>query len=122
MKDLASMGFEIEEFSGDDSPNPAFIVRSIPKAIEGLDLAEALRSVVMEKDEVKESLVNKLSKTAARMSCHDSIRGTRTLSSMEAMALLDDLKKCDYPHVCPHGRPTKVSLSLDEIEKMFKRK
>lgn len=122
LKDLASMGFDIEEFSSDDNPNPAFVVRSVPKAIEGLDLIQALRSTVMDKEEIKESLVTRLAKTAARMSCHDSIRGTRSLSSMEAMTLLDDLKKCDYPHVCPHGRPTKISLSLDEIEKMFKRK
>ena len=122
MHELNSMGFDIEEFSGDESPNPAFVIRSIPKVLDGINIIDVLLSLTREQDEVKESINTKLAKIAARISCHDSIRGTRDLTNFEAKALLDDIKKCDYPHVCPHGRPVKVELSLFEIEKMFKRK
>ena len=35
--------------------------------------------------------------------------------------LIDDLKKCDNPFNCPHGRPTIVTFSNYELEKLFKR-
>ena len=42
--------------------------------------------------------------------------------SMEEMEkLIDDLRKCDNPYTCPHGRPTTIFYSNYELEKMFKR-
>jgi DNA mismatch repair protein MutL len=35
--------------------------------------------------------------------------------------LLRDLSACRMPHSCPHGRPTVVRFSLNDINKMFKR-
>ena len=39
----------------------------------------------------------------------------------EMEALLHNLFKCRMPHTCPHGRPTIVRFSVDDIRKMFKR-
>lgn len=122
IEELKNAGFDIEEFSGDENPNPAFIIRAVPKSIDGISIHEILGSIISELNDTKETLTTKLAKIAARLSCHDSIRGARALDPLEAKILLEDLKKCDYPHVCPHGRPVKIELSLLEIEKMFKRK
>ena len=122
IQELNTLGFDIEEFSGEESPNPAFIVRSIPKILEGISIIEALHSISSDYEDVKETMTTKLAKISARLSCHDSIRGARQLSPLEAKTLLEDLQKCDYPHVCPHGRPVKIEFSFSEIEKMFKRK
>ena len=35
--------------------------------------------------------------------------------------LIDDLRKCDNPFNCPHGRPTTICYTKEEIEKLFKR-
>ena len=42
--------------------------------------------------------------------------------SMEEMeALINDLRKCDNPFTCPHGRPTIITYTRYDLEKLFKR-
>ena len=44
------------------------------------------------------------------------------LNEAEIRQLLADGEKVDYASCCPHGRPTAISFSLDQLEKQFKRK
>ncbi len=44
-----------------------------------------------------------------------------TLSSEELSRLISDLNKTDVPDKCPHGRPTRIHFSLNDLMKMFKR-
>jgi DNA mismatch repair protein MutL len=37
------------------------------------------------------------------------------------VTLLERLQRCANPMHCPHGRPTMVRLSRDELARMFKR-
>jgi len=55
------------------------------------------------------------------MACHGAIRAHQRLSEPEIRALLARLDDCDNPGHCPHGRPTAVFWSMEEIEKAFKR-
>ena len=43
------------------------------------------------------------------------------LNRREMEALIDELLMLDNPYHCPHGRPTIISMSRQEIEKKFKR-
>ena len=43
------------------------------------------------------------------------------LSVFEADKLISELLTLENPYNCPHGRPTIISFSKYEIEKMFKR-
>ena len=36
-------------------------------------------------------------------------------------SLINDLRKCNNPYNCPHGRPTTVFYSNYDLEKLFKR-
>ena len=45
-----------------------------------------------------------------------------TMQMMEEMEnLLNDLRKCKNPFNCPHGRPTTIYYSKNDLEKLFKR-
>ena len=35
--------------------------------------------------------------------------------------ILDALAHTDFPYTCPHGRPTILKFSSEELAKMFKR-
>ena len=43
------------------------------------------------------------------------------ISHEEMESLIDDLRKCENPYTCPHGRPTTIFYSNYELEKLFKR-
>jgi DNA mismatch repair protein MutL len=60
-------------------------------------------------------------KVLATMACHSSIRFNRPLSRAEMQQVIDDLKKCKQPYHCPHGRPTVITMSDDELRKEFER-
>jgi DNA mismatch repair protein MutL len=44
-----------------------------------------------------------------------------TLAQQEMTTLVERLQHCANPMHCPHGRPTMIRLSPDEIARMFKR-
>lgn len=55
------------------------------------------------------------------MACRPAIKVNRRLELREMEALIRDLFACRMPYTCPHGRPTVIRFSMDEIKKMFKR-
>jgi DNA mismatch repair protein MutL len=55
------------------------------------------------------------------MSCKAAVKGNMTMSEQEAKSMIDLLLTLDNPYHCPHGRPTTISMTKQEIEKKFKR-
>ncbi len=56
-----------------------------------------------------------------QISCKSSIRANDYITKDEAYKLIEDLKQCENPYHCPHGRPTIISFSKKDLEKMFVR-
>ncbi len=63
-----------------------------------------------------------LKNIAARLACHRSVRGREQLNNGEMTAMMSDLEKTAEPDKCPHGRPTTMLFSINDLQKMFKRK
>ena len=57
----------------------------------------------------------------ASLACKAAVKGNTVLSQEEALSLLDQLRQCQDPYNCPHGRPTIVSFTRYELDKRFKR-
>ena len=55
------------------------------------------------------------------MSCKMSIKANDSISIEEMEKVVDDLRICENPNTCPHGRPTIIKFTTYELEKMFKR-
>lgn len=60
-------------------------------------------------------------RAAALLACHTAVRAQQRLGPHEIAALLSDLARTENPGVCPHGRPTSITIDRDEIERRFKR-
>ena len=58
---------------------------------------------------------------AATAACKMSVKGNERTTLEEAKKLLEDLVLCDNPYNCPHGRPTIITFTRYELERMFKR-
>lgn len=71
-----------------------------------------------EKDFTLEKFNDRLAMT---VSCKMSKKANTYSSIKEMETLINDLSKCDNPYHCPHGRPTIITFTIYELEKMFKR-
>lgn len=114
---LTAIGFDIDEFGIN-----TFVIRSHPTFIKDNNTKEDILKIfqiVAEKEEFsKEKFIHY---TAATMACRMSIKGNDYINLEEASFLLDNLSKCDNPFNCPHGRPTIITYTKYDLEKMFKR-
>ncbi|MGE5173523.1 MAG: DNA mismatch repair endonuclease MutL [Betaproteobacteria bacterium] len=116
--ELHKLGFIVDDFG-----NGAFVIKAVPSLLVGADYRKLLLDVL---DEVnvhgKSGRIDELrDEILSVMACHPAIKVHRHLSYREMEELLDSLFKCRMPHTCPHGRPTVVRFSMDDIKKMFKR-
>ena len=114
---LRRLGFEFEHFGGRD-----YKVTGVPADLCGLTGGELFLQLLDELVAEKlhgspEMLVEKV----ASMSCKAAVKGNMVLSEQEAKAMIDLLLTLNNPYHCPHGRPTTISMTKQEIEKKFKR-
>ena len=58
---------------------------------------------------------------AITLACKMSIKGNTRLSLEDMNALLEQLVMTDNPYNCPHGRPTIIKYTINDLEKLFKR-
>ena len=117
MDAFLQMGFEIEEF-GDH----AFCLRAVPVDLYGCSYQELFKELLDEMMDgpltgAPEVVMNKL----ASMACKAAVKGNMKISHTEAVKLIDELLTLENPYHCPHGRPTIISMTKQEIEKKFKR-
>ncbi len=114
---LKTIGLYLEEF-GDHT----FLVRRHPTFIykgREKDSIEKIISILLEKGEFsKEKFIEK---TATTLACRLSIKANDYISLDDAAYLLDTIRTCENPFTCPHGRPTIITYSNYDLEKMFKR-
>lgn len=115
---MRNMGFEMEEFGIN-----SIIVKAhptwLPKGYEE-DATRKIIDVVLEKE--KDFTIEKFNeKIATMLSCKMAIKANMNISYEEMEALIKDLRLCDNPFNCPHGRPTIIFYSNYDLEKLFKR-
>lgn len=113
-----NLGFEVSHFG-----ERSFIVRSIPMIFGKIQPASLLSELVNAASEGKNNPLEQLQESIiTMMSCRASIKAGDDCSIFQMEKLLEELDKCKLPWTCPHGRPIMIKVTLDEIEKMFKRK
>lgn len=115
-----TLGLDIEAFG-----QGSVAVRSVPALLGGcVDAKKLLNDVADEIEEHDNStlLEEKLNAVLSTMACHGSVRSGRRLNIEEMNALLRQMEETENSGHCNHGRPTYVTLSLKDIEKLFHRR
>jgi DNA mismatch repair protein MutL len=116
---LETFGFVISKFGPD-----SFAVTSIPTILgklEDLTVVHDIISDIISQGRIKDEtgIAGQVSRSAA---CRGAIKAGATLSNEQMKSLIAQLYLSKNPHTCPHGRPTIVALTRDDLDKMFKRK
>lgn len=113
---LVGMGYDIAPFG-----DRIYIVREFPALLNEEEAENFLRQFLIELEEKPDSSDFAALERIIMRSCKAAIKGGDKLHPEEARALLDQLKECDNPYSCPHGRPTLVKMTKYDLERMFKR-
>lgn len=79
-------------------------------------LADLVNSILEGEKTSRDSL-----EAIARAACHSAVKANDPLNEVTAKALLKDLARCQRPDVCPHGRPTVLKITKNELSRRFGR-
>ncbi|MBO5179436.1 MAG: DNA mismatch repair endonuclease MutL [Clostridia bacterium] len=111
-------GFALEEF-GDNTIK----ITGVPVICFDMDTKELFMDIIDGIDftnrTTKQDVEEKFISTVA---CKAAVKANMALEESEIRGLLDQLLLLDNPFTCPHGRPTAIRITKNEIEKKFGRK
>jgi DNA mismatch repair protein MutL len=115
---LARMGIEVEPFGGD-----TVLVASYPAMLARFSPGEILRSVIEllmaggkapDRRDILDELLH-------MFACKAAVKAGDRLSVEEVQELLEQRHRFQDTHHCPHGRPTSLVFTRDELDRRFKR-
>lgn len=115
--ELRALGFDLELQS-----KRKVKIKGIPSDVKIGNEEKILQELI---DQYKENDVKlnleKRDNLAKTYGCKHAIKAGDHLTEDEMLNLIDKLFSVKMPYVCPHGRPTIVKISMDELDKMFAR-
>ncbi len=114
---LEKLGISYEEFGFQ-----TIVIRSIPVWLTKANVEKAIRNIIdiiVTKEDFQ--LEKFLDHIAATVACKASIKANDHIMQEDMEVLLERLRSCENPFTCPHGRPTIITYSKYDLEKLFKR-
>ena len=115
---LKQMGFGIAEFGGD-----TFVVDALPLCFQSTAARILLADVaaILETSGERRSADHLLEEQVAQAACQAAVKAHSVLTREEIEDLVMQLAKTEMPYTCPHGRPTLIHTSFQELAKKFGR-
>ncbi len=116
---FAQAGLKVEHFGGQ-----TFLVQAVPADLPNLDAAAVLADLLDDFETLgRGAEVGILrDRVITRMACRSAIKAGQRLHLDEMRALIGDIVASRLGFTCPHGRPTMVLLTRDQLDRQFKRK
>ena len=119
-EELHALGFDINGFGKN-----TFIIHGIPADISDQNIFELLEKLIEDykasqgsKSEVGNAKKEIVAKAMAK---NLSIKSGEPLNHEEMSHMVDELFACKMPYASPSGKPTLITISLDELDKKLKK-
>lgn len=114
---LTNIGFELEEFGIN-----TILIRRHPYWLPDYAVEESIKNiidiVIMTENFDNYKFIDRV---AATVACKHSIKANDHITLTDMEDLLERLRNTKNPFTCPHGRPTIITYSNYELERLFKR-
>lgn len=115
---FAKAGFTFEEF-GDNTIK----LVTVPGMCEDLNTKQLFLDILDEIDTVAVTArQEKEDKFIATVACKAAVKAKMKLDEKEVKSLIDKLLELPNPFTCPHGRPTAIKMTKNDLEKKFSRR
>ena len=114
---FASPGFHMEM-----SGNQEFRLIEVPADVPVSEAEDIIREILTNLMDMHETTAKEIRQAClATTACRAAIKAGEELSFRQMQIILDALAHTAFPYTCPHGRPTILKFSSEELAKMFKR-
>jgi DNA mismatch repair protein MutL len=115
---LNQVGFDLHPFGG-----TSYLLRAVPSVFVVPDVGAALVDLLEILREGDDPLAAKGEERLVAAVCkRAAIKAGTTLAHDEMEQLVRQLEQCESPRTCPHGRPTVLHFSVEQLEKEFGRR
>jgi len=114
---LGGLGFRVEPFGG-----TTMLVRALPAIVAETDPSQVLEDVAAALLAGDAPLAGTVEDAVARRVCkRAAIKAGQVMAQAEMEELVRALEQCASPRTCPHGRPTMIHLSVEQLAREFGR-
>ncbi len=119
LPEFEALGLHIDHFGGQ-----TYLVHTVPADLPNMNVAGVIADLLddfesLGKVEQVEVLRDRI---ITRMACRAAVKAGAQLHIDEMRALIRDIANARLGFTCPHGRPTMVLMTRDQLDKQFKRK
>ncbi|MEZ5359067.1 MAG: DNA mismatch repair endonuclease MutL [Candidatus Zixiibacteriota bacterium] len=113
---LEKIGFEVDIFGQN-----AVIINGMPPVFKDKSPSRVLRKLLDDILELNKAGGDLIKSVAQSMACRAAIMAGDRISAEEVKALVKELFSKNNPYCCPHGRPTFIKISNEELDSRFGR-
>jgi DNA mismatch repair protein MutL len=115
---LAELGIEVSDFGPD-----SLSVASLPSLLSKRDATSVMHEILAElQDESKETPVGAKRLAVAKLvACKAAVKAGDRLTESEMISLLDRADADEESQTCPHGRPARILLPYEDLDRQFGR-
>ncbi|MBU0703481.1 MAG: DNA mismatch repair protein MutL, partial [Chloroflexi bacterium] len=118
LETLASLGFQVEPFGG-----TTLLARALPVLVAQENPREVLEDIAAALLAGDAPLASRIEEAVARSVCkRAAVKAGQVMAPAEMEELIRALERCASPRTCPHGRPTMIHLSVEQLAREFGRK
>ena len=116
---FTQLGLRLEPFGGQ-----TYLVQSVPADLPNLDAAAVIADLLDDFESLGkiEQIDILRDRIITRMACRAAIKAGQSMHLEEMRALIRDIANARLGFTCPHGRPTMILLTRDQLDRQFKRK
>lgn len=112
------LGFDVSRFSQE-----TIVIRAVPQLLAEGPIEQLIRDVITDvlEHDTSHRIEEHIHRLLGTLACKSAVHAKRRLTLPEMNALLREMEKTQHCGQCNHGRPTTLTLSMPELDKLFLR-